>query len=102
LIVKLCSCPKSLFDLWQEYMIGIGDAKPVKDYTETERGANKINYCRSKTFWDVVSKRTNAGYLACVAINRVYECYGNGLYVTKFLNQMTKYKKNGGHPNLRI
>jgi hypothetical protein len=101
-IVKLCSCPKSLFDLWQEYTVGIGGGKPAKEYTPRERGANKINYCRRKSFWDVISKHTNAGYLACVAIDRVYDCYGNGLSVTKILNQMMKDKKNGGHPNLRI
>jgi hypothetical protein len=42
-IVKLCSCPKSLFDLWQEYTVGIGGGKPAKEYTKRERSQqNKL------------------------------------------------------------
>ena len=52
--------PKTLFDLWNEYEIGLTDHKPAKDYTSAERGANKFAYSRKKVFWDLIVKLVHA------------------------------------------
>ena len=43
---NLTSCPRTLHDLWDEYTVGIGGAKPTKDYTAQERGKCKYKYYR--------------------------------------------------------
>jgi hypothetical protein len=35
---ELCPRPKSLHELWTEYMFGIGGRKAAKDFTPVERG----------------------------------------------------------------
>jgi hypothetical protein len=102
LISELSKLPKTLFDLWIEYVTGIGGRKPAKDFTPAERGRFKCTYCRRRVFWDMVTKHVNSGFTSAVAIDRIYQCYGRKLPVTKILIQMVKDKKAGGHPNLQL
>jgi hypothetical protein len=47
--------PKNLFELWQEYEIGIGGRKPAKLFTQKERGGSmKHKYCRRKVIWGII------------------------------------------------
>ena len=101
-IAELSKTPRSLFDLWTEYVYGIGGRKPAKDFTFTERGKCKFKYCRRKVVWDCISRHVNAGYLAPTAIDRIYQCYGRSQTVSYIIVAMVKDKKTGGHPNLRI
>jgi hypothetical protein len=101
--VELSKQPKSLHELWQEFQFGINNQKAAKDFTTAERGGkNKFKYCRRKVFWDLIALHVQAGFLAQVAIDRVYDCYGRRLSVTAILELMRKDKTTGGHPNLRI
>jgi hypothetical protein len=38
--------PKSLFDLWDEYLHAIGGRKPARLFSHSERGRVKYNYSR--------------------------------------------------------
>ena len=77
--------------------------KAAKYFTHVERGGTtKYKYCRRKVFWDLVILDVNAGFIANVAIDLVYDCYVKQLPVTAICDLSRKDKIRGGHPNLRI
>ena len=41
---------RNLHDLWKEYIQGIGNNKPAREFTATERGKCKCKYSRRKVF----------------------------------------------------
>ena len=92
--VSLSSNPRSLFDLWDEYTIGLGGRKAAKNYTPSERGKVKYKYTRRKIVWDVISSLTNSGLHAHVAIDRIYEYYGREKTVTQLINLMRMDRTN--------
>ena len=51
----LVRSPRMLHQLWDEYIKGIGNNKPAKDFTRLERGRHKLVYCCRKIVWDVVA-----------------------------------------------
>ena len=97
---ELSPHPRTLHDLWQEYMYGIGGRKAAKDFSSAERGKVRHKYCRRKLVWDTVSRLVRAGYTAETAIDRIYQCYGRNQAVSKIINEMKVHKQHGGHPNL--
>lgn len=101
-IAELSKSPRTLFDLWTEYHVGIAGKKAAKDFSFKERGRCRFKYSRRKVVWDCISKHVNAGFSAITAIDKIYECYGRGETVTSIINKMTNDKKTGEHPNLRI
>lgn len=101
-IAQLMKTPRTLFDLWIEYQVGTGERKAAKDFTYRERGRVRTNYCRRKVVWDCISNHVRAGFGAMTAIDKIYESYGRGETVTSIIKQMTRDKKTGGHPNLRV
>ena len=99
---SLSSCPKSIHTLWQEYEFGIGNRKPAKDFTGSERGRHKYSYHRRKVVWDQVAEMVRSGWDANTACTKIYEVYGANQAVTYIINQMRKDKMTGGHPSLKI
>lgn len=93
--------PRSLHQLWAEYMFGIGGRKPAKDFTTAERGRCKYKYCRRKIVWDCISRLIRSGYTDDVAIDRIYQCYGANRSVSNIIEAMKRDRRDGGHPNLR-
>ena len=100
---SLSRCPRSLFDLWTEYVYGIGGNKAAKDFNYKERGHCKYIYCKRKVVWDAIDHlvRSRPNYTAIMAIDEIHHCYGQGLSVTAIINLMKKDKARGGHENLR-
>ena len=98
----LSPCPKSLHILWMEYLHGIGGRKPAKDFTSEERGKQKHKYCLRKPFWDLTKHMINHGLSAQVAVDKIYNVYGNLGSVTKILRKIKRDKQNGGHPELQF
>lgn len=99
---KLASHPRTLLLLWHEFLYGLDNNKPAKNFTSVERGRVKFKYCRRKCFWSVMANLINAGFTELTAIDKIHQAYGNNLSVTTVLNRMQKDKKNGGHPNLTL
>ena len=94
--------PKSLFDLWDEYLNGVGGRKPARHFSESERGRVKYKYTRRKVVWDVIRKLVDLGHSSQRAIDMIYEVYGAQTCVTAIINRMRKDKLNGTlNPNLR-
>jgi hypothetical protein len=100
-VAELSKTPRTIFDLWTEYQTGLGGRKAAKDFTFKERGKCKFKYCRRKVVWDCIVRHVNAGHLAAVAIDKIYQCYGHSSNVSYIINAMVNDKKTGGHPNLR-
>ena len=94
----LMNNPRSLHQLWQEYNSGIGNNKPAREFTRAERGRFKFKYSQQKHVWDLVSKLTNAGNAASVAIEKIYTAYGANKSVTNIINAIRKDAKNGTLP----
>ena len=93
--------PKSLFDLWDEYINGVGGRKPARHFLEPERGWVKYKYTRRKVVWDLIRKLVDLGHTAQRAIDMIYEVYGEQTCVTAIINRMRKDKLNGTlNPNL--
>ena len=69
--------PKNLFDLWQEYQIGIGGRKAAKHFSQSERGSKtKHKYLRRKVIWLMVQGMVKLGMTADSAIDQIYAIYG--------------------------
>ena len=77
-------------------MFGIGGNKRTKDFTSQERGALRFKYYKRNVFWKKVLELIQAGYIANVAIDKIYQCYGVGSATTSIINAMIRDKKIGG------
>ena len=95
----LVRSPRTLHQLWDEYIKGIGNNKPAKDFTRLERGRHKFVYCRRKIVWDVVANLVRAGVPASEAIGRIYNAYGANKSVTTIINAIKKDKKDRRLPH---
>jgi hypothetical protein len=98
----LSAHPRDLYILWQEYQVGIGDAKAAKDFSATERGRVRYLYTRRKLVWEAIANQVRAGCTAQQAIKKIYSVYGEGETVTYIVNQMRQDRQQGGHPKLQI
>jgi Transcriptional activator of glycolytic enzymes len=95
--------PKSLHDLWTEYLHGVGGRKPARLFSETERGRVKYKYTRRKVIWDVVRDLVSLGHTSHRAIDMIYNVYGPQTSVTDIINRLRRDKRSGNlNPNLRI
>ena len=99
-LASLSPTPRSLYDLSVEYQTGIGGRKPAHDFTARERGLDKYRYYHRKNVWDIVSNLVNAGIIARVAIDRIYNHYGANKSVTRIIKDIMRNKKNGGLPQV--
>jgi hypothetical protein len=90
---KLSNCPGDLYVLWREYALGVNGGKPARDYSPSERGANRYAYSRRKKIWNAICSLTTKGYTADTAIDEVYEVYGKSKSVTAILDAMIADKQ---------
>ena len=102
-VANLSAHPRTLFELWDEYTVGIGGSKPAREFTASERGRCKYKYYRRKLVWDVISRMTATGLSSHVAIDRIYQHYGRESSVTDICKAVRADKKqNYTPPILRI
>jgi hypothetical protein len=93
--------PKSLYDLKNEYLNGVGERKPARLFSATERGRVKYKYTRRKLVWDLFRNLVNLGHTAERAIDMNYDVYGAQTTVSNIINRLRKDKMNGTlNPNL--
>ena len=95
----LCTRPRTLFVLWQEYEFGIAGKKAAKLFTPRERGRSKYAYSLRKSFWDLVVSMISHGYNHNTAIDKIYKVDGN-ILVIKVLRLIQRDKISGGHDKL--
>jgi hypothetical protein len=100
----LSPTPRNLFELWQEYQVGIGGRKAARLFTSRERGGkSKYKYHRRLVIWRVISGLVRGGMTADAAIDSIYAIYGHQTNVTIIINRIRKQKNDWTlNPNLRI
>jgi hypothetical protein len=84
--LRLSKRPRGLYVFWSEFEFGLDGGKPARDYTPSERGANRYAYSRRKNYWNAVGSLLTNGYSVDSAIDRVYEAYGKNYSVTAILD----------------
>jgi hypothetical protein len=102
-ISTLSANPRTLYSLWAEYKNGIGGRKAARLFSRAERGKVKYKYSRRKVVWDCISTLVGAGLTSQVAIDRIYQVYGENTAMTKIINMM-KHDRQAGvmHPLLQV
>ena len=91
---NLSPTPRNLHTLWHEYEFGIGGNKAAKYFTPHERGQVKDKYTRRKVIWDCILRQINRSIPYNIAIDRIYQVYGENSTVTNIINRMRKDKKD--------
>ena len=92
--------PRTLYELWDEYVIGIGGRKPAREFTSRDRGKLKYKYYRRKKLWDLVSALTRSGLTHHVAIDQIYQVYGRQNSVTTIIAAIKRDGKTNFIPPL--
>ena len=90
----LCSKPRDLYQLWEEYEFGIGGRKPASKFSTRERGRVKYKYHRRKVVWDKIKEMIRRGHSNHTAIDELYRTYGERTTVTEIINNMRRDKQN--------
>ena len=53
---NLSPCPRSLHDLWTEYIQGLGGRQPASQFSHGERGKSKHRYFCRNVIWKMMQK----------------------------------------------
>ena len=94
----LSALPRTLYDLWDEYTVGLEGRKPAKLYTPQERGRCKHKYSRRKVVWDKIQELIQVGYTSHVAIDMILDHYGRDNTTTGIINLMKQNRKYNAYP----
>ena len=92
---SLSPCPRTLYDLWTEFMLGLGGRKPASQFTQVDRGRVKHKYFRWNDIWKTVQWLVRMGLTSDSAIDRIYTVYGAQMSVTRIINGVIEDKKGG-------
>jgi hypothetical protein len=93
--------PRTLHLLWEEYEHGIAGRKAARLYKRGERRV-KHKYCR-KLVLNCIATLVRAGFTAQVAIDRIYQVYGENATVTTIINRMKQDRQAGiVHQSLQV
>jgi hypothetical protein len=99
----LSPSPQNLFDLWQEYIEGIGGRKPARLSSFSERGFVKHKFHCRMILWDMISCLAKQGFTANSAIDAIYNICAQQASVTHIINGVKRDKKHGTvNPNLQV
>ena len=74
--VTLSNCPRSLFELWQEYEFELQGRKAAKRFTSQERGRVEYKYHRRKVVWDMILRLLGMGHSIHTAVGEIERVYG--------------------------
>ena len=95
---NLVHCLANLYTLSNEYKVGVGANKTVKECTLKERGTMvKSKYWKMKKSWLSMKRIIAAGTDCHTAIRRIYEVHSINYKVSYILKAMAAHKANGGH-----
>lgn len=72
----LSSLPRDLYQLWDEYQVGLNGNKAARLFTRAERGKCKDLFSFRNVFWSTIVKLVDRGEPYQVAIDRIYNLYG--------------------------
>lgn len=92
--------PKTLLELWHEWLFGLNGNKPAKNFSPRERGKQKHKYSKRKHFWGAMIKLIRAGYNELTAIDLIKQAYGVHRSVSQILASLQNARNHGWHPLL--
>ena len=101
-LAKLSSLPRHLMVLWREYMFGLNNSKPAKDFTSSERNACRQKYYRRNIIWKVMERQVRSGLTPKQACAELRHIYGHRTSITDMMDLIVKDRKRyggGDHPN---
>jgi hypothetical protein len=102
-VTSLTANPRTLHLLWEEYEHGIAGRKAAKLFTREERGRVKHKYNWRKIVWECIAALVRAGFTAQVAVDRIYQVYGENTTVKKIINKMKQERRAGMvHQSLQV
>ena len=90
LTAVLSSKPANLYILWAEWHQGVGGLKPARLFTAEERGHSRFKFSRRKIVWDAVQALVLSGDSHQVAVDKLYQQYGENLTVSQIISKMQK------------
>ena len=97
-VATLSACPRTLYELWDEYTMGAGGRKAAREFNAHERGALKYKYYRRKILWDLISRVTATGLTSHVVCDRIYQHYGRECSITQIIKAVRADNKRGFIP----
>ena len=100
--IVLSTTPRTIYELWNEWTVGIGGRKPARNFSSQERSRVKHKYAKRKLVWDTVKRLVNRGLSVHVVIDEIYAAYGRNNSLTKIITLIQRDKTNFVPPELRI
>ena len=80
---KLAKGLRNLAEFWEEYVFGIGNNKPAKDFTKDDRNGQtrpfKTQYSRRNKIWRLQAYLVRVGYTPEAANAKIVEVYGTAV-----------------------
>ena len=92
----LSKCPKTLYDLWKEYVFGFSGNKLAREFNRHERGAVRHLYSKRLIVWKLADDLVRMGYTVDGAIDRIYSVYGHKTSNIILIRMIIADKKVGG------
>ena len=96
LTAVLSSKPANLYTLWAEWHQGVGGLKPARLFTAEERGRSRFKFSRRKVVWDAIQALILSGDSHQVAIDKLYQKFGENLTVSQIIGKMQKARTGTG------
>ena len=99
---KLAKGLRNLTEFWEEYVFGIGDNKPAKDFDKDDRNGQtkpfKTQYTSGRNkIWRLQAYLVNVGYTPEAANARIVEVYGTAT-PTLIITIIEREQKNPNFP----
>jgi len=95
--------PRTLLELWEEWMHGIGGRKPAREFTSAERnntqGNIKQKYYRRNILWRLMAGMIRAGDTPQAASHKIRQAYGFRDSITQITNKYNYDKRHNRVPD---
>ena len=89
---------RTLNQVWDEWIRGVGNNKPARYFMAAERGRCKFKYSRRKIVWSIIEARVRANDDAGTVIQRIYDLCGHNKSVTAIIKSLRTHKAQGTLP----
>ena len=95
--------PRTLREVWEECVHGIGGRKPARAFTSAERnnraGGIKQKYYRRRVIWTTIDNMVRAEHTADAAIHAIRQAYGFQSSVTQIINRLSYDRRHNRVPD---
>ena len=89
---------RTLNQVWDEWIRGVGNNKAARYFTAAEQGRCKFKYSRRKIVWSIIEARVRANDDPGTVIQRIYDLCGHNKSVTAIIKSLRTHKAQGTLP----